>query len=106
MSTDKYMINVDFETPNEAGGQPGCNSNLHRNLGHHFDLTVHELGAPCRGQDPANRPDRYWDDNNGNGYDLPGVVVRICRILQIAPSGTYVRRCRRCKVPPHPPCWD
>jgi hypothetical protein len=104
MNTKRYMINVDFETRNVAGGQPGCNSNLHRNLGRHFDLTIHVLNASCRGSNAANRHRRHWDDNNGNGYNLTGVVHQIRSI--IARRGGHARGCRKCKVPAHLPDWD
>lgn len=106
MNEKRFMINVDFETKNKAGGQTDCKSELHQNLGPHYDLTVHKLGAPCRRKNAPHRPPtRYWDDNDGNGYNLTGVVHQIRSI--IAQRGGHARRCRRCKkVPDHLPDWD
>lgn len=101
-----FMINVDLETPNISGGSTDCQSKLHEPLGRHFDLTVHALDCVVRGTRAVNRrPTRYWDDNEGAGYDLDAVVQKL-RLLRGEHPGAYPRRCRKCEVAAHLPDWD
>ena len=102
-----FMINVDLETPNViGGGSTDCPSKLHEPLGRHFDLTVHAVGCTARNRRAVDHaPTRYWDDNNGAGYDLDAVVQRV-QLLRAEHPGGYPRRCRKCKVEAHVPDWD
>jgi hypothetical protein len=102
----RYMINVDLEAPNETGSGTDCRSELHRNLGRHFDLTVHTLGCTHRNRRSVNRPPRrFWDNNGGAGYTLQGVVERLGK-LQLEHPDAHPRRCGRCGVEAYLPHWD
>jgi hypothetical protein len=100
-----FMINVDLETANVSGGSTDCQSKLHEPLGRHFDLTVHAVGCAARGPRAASRPTRYWDDNEGAGYDLDAAVQKV-RLLRGEHPSAYPRRCRKCEVEAHLPDWD
>lgn len=95
-----YIINVDLETPNEYGGPANCESLGHRELGPHFDLTVHAIDSGCRNSRSVHRPPtRYWDDNDGNGYSTEE-VKGLLQALEGANVETYSRLCGKCNVPP------
>jgi hypothetical protein len=94
----RYMINVDLETRNVYGGATNCDSREHRNLGRHFDLTVHDFDRGCRGPRAAHRPPkRYWDDNGGKGYTSERLAGRI-QALQKSRLDVFPRGCLRCKI--------
>lgn len=94
----RYIINVDLETRNVYGGSTNCESLNHRNLGRHFDLTVHDFDRGCRNSRAANRPPkRYWDDNGGKGYIVDKLVGKI-KALQKSNPEAFPRCCQRCKV--------
>lgn len=103
----KYIINVDLEHLNEClDGRADCQSQLHKGYGRHFDLTVHALGCGhLNSRSVVDRPRRYWDRNNGEGYTLQQVVERI-QELRMRHSDAYPRRCASCNVEAHLPDWD
>ena len=103
----KYMINVDVESTNVAGGGPDdCPSALHRHLGDHYDLTVHSLDCGSRNSRAVHRPpSRFWDDNQKDGYTFEEVISRVRELREEYPKA-YPRRCSRCGVDSHRPDWD
>jgi hypothetical protein len=104
--TNKFMINVDLETKNLYGGRPECDSEMHRRLGRHFDVTVHSIACGSRNSRSAHRPPtRYWDDKKGEGYTLPEVIALIHEIRE-QHSNAHARRCLLCDVGAHRPEWD
>jgi hypothetical protein len=101
-----YVINVDLESKNTSGGANDCPSKLHQTLGPHFDLTVHALDCRVRGARMVSRPPaRYWDDNEGHGYNRSEVIARV-RALVVQCRGAHARRCQSCDVEAHLPDWD
>jgi hypothetical protein len=100
-----YQINVDREIPNVPGGQPACRSPMHAHIGPHHEITIHEFPSECRPGIGATRPSRFWDDNAGQGFALAAVASQAQAII-LEELGLKIRRCRRCRVPPHLPDWD